>query len=87
MGKYIFLLQILINDWLPRVADLVDAMRKFWEELVPMNSVHAGRSETLFKCIHALMSQQLQGLIKRSLDHLFNTINVYKVRTANFNKS
>lgn len=72
-------MQILVNDWLPRVADLVDAMRKFWEDLVPMNSAYGGRVIILFNCIHALMSHQLQGLIKRSLDHLLKTIDVYKV--------
>ena len=76
----LFSMQIIVNDWLPRVADLVEAMRKFWEDLVPMNSQFGGRVATLFNCIHALMSQQLQGLIKRSLDHLFETIDSYKVQ-------
>lgn len=73
-------LQILLNDWLPRVADLIDAMRKFWTNLVPRNSRFGGRCVTLFQCVHALMSQQLRGLIRRSIDHLYNTIEVYRVR-------
>lgn len=71
-------LQILVNDWLPRVADLMEAMSDYWRDLVPMKSF-VGRGEMLFKCIHALMSHQLNGLIHRSLEHLYETIEVYKV--------
>lgn len=68
-----------MNDWLPRVADLVDAMIDYWKNLVPMKSKDGGRGAILFRCIHALMSLQVQKLIKRSLDHLYSALNVYKV--------
>lgn len=72
--------QILMNDWLPRVADLVDAMIDYWRDLVPLKSKDGGRGAILFRCIHALMSLQVRGMIKCSLDHLYQTLNVYKVR-------
>lgn len=68
-----------MNDWLPRVADLVDSMKHYWSDLVPKNTTYIGRGEILFNCIHALMSHQLHGLILRSLQHLYETINRYKV--------
>lgn len=72
--------QILLNDWLPRVADLVDAMIDYWKDLVPLKSTDGGgRGAILFRCIHALMSLQVQNLIKRSLDHLHGALSVYKV--------
>lgn len=75
-----FLHQILLNDWLPRVAKLVYVMFDFWKDLTPLKpSPSIGRAAILFRCIHALMSYQIQGLLKRSLDHLYNTIEVYKV--------
>lgn len=73
------LAQILMNDWLPRVADLVDAMIDYWKDLVPLKSKDGGRGAILFRCIHALMSLQVRGMIKRSLDHLYQTLDVYKV--------
>lgn len=71
-----------MNDWLPRVADLVDIMIDYWKDLVPMKSKDGGRGAILFRCIHALMSRQVRGLIERSLEHLYKTLDVYKVRTA-----
>lgn len=68
-----------MNDWLPRVADLIDAMRSFWVDLVPRYSTSGGRGITFFNCIHALMSYQLRGLIQRSIQHFYNTIKVYGV--------
>ncbi|XP_055607362.1 dynein axonemal heavy chain 3 isoform X2 [Uranotaenia lowii] len=69
---------ILINDWMPRVADLVDVMRKYWKDLVPRNSLHGGRGAIFFNCIHALTSYHLQGLIKKSLDHMIDTLEAYR---------
>ncbi|KAL1398756.1 hypothetical protein pipiens_008712 [Culex pipiens pipiens] len=69
---------ILVNDWMPRVADLVDVMRKYWRDLVPRNSTHGGRGTIFFNCIHALTSYHLQGLIKKSLDNLVDTLEVYR---------
>lgn len=72
-----------MNDWLPRVARLVFVMFDFWKDLspVPIRPLPSiGRAGILFRCIHALMSYQVQGLLKRSLDHLYDTIEVYKVR-------
>ncbi|XP_062562978.1 dynein axonemal heavy chain 3 isoform X3 [Armigeres subalbatus] len=69
---------ILINDWMPRVADLVDVMRKYWKDLVPRNSTHGGRGTIFFNCIHALTSYHLQGLIKKSLDHLVEALEAYR---------
>jgi dynein heavy chain len=63
---------------MPRVADLVEAMQDYWRDLVPKNSPYGGRVQLLFNSIHALLSLQLQGLIKRSLDHLAETVEVYK---------
>lgn len=74
-----WLAQILMNDWLPRVADLVDAMINYWKDLVPLKSKDGGRGAILFRCIHALMSLQVRGMIKRSLDHLRQTLDVYEV--------
>uniref|UniRef100_A0A1B0EXW2 AAA+ ATPase domain-containing protein n=1 Tax=Lutzomyia longipalpis TaxID=7200 RepID=A0A1B0EXW2_LUTLO len=68
---------ILVNDWLPRVADLIDEMRKFWIDLVAFHSRHGGRATIMFRAIHALMSYQLQKLIKKSVDHLMETIQTY----------
>lgn len=64
---------------MPRVADLVDAMIDYWRDLVPLKSKDGGRGAILFRCIHALMSLQVRDMIKRSLDHLYQTLNVYKV--------
>ncbi|XP_055637886.1 dynein axonemal heavy chain 3 isoform X3 [Toxorhynchites rutilus septentrionalis] len=69
---------ILVNDWMPRVADLVDVMRKYWKDLVPRNSIHGGRGTTFFNCIHSLTSYHLQGMIKKSLDHLVDALEVYR---------
>lgn len=63
---------------MPRIADLVEAMQDYWRDLVPRNSSHGGRAQILFNSIHAMLSLHLQGLIKRSLDHLAETIEVYK---------
>lgn len=60
-------LQILINDWLPRVADLIDLMQSHWRDLVLGNNAKCGRGQYFFNCIHALMSQQLTQLIRRSV--------------------
>uniref|UniRef100_A0A336M3T0 CSON009294 protein n=1 Tax=Culicoides sonorensis TaxID=179676 RepID=A0A336M3T0_CULSO len=69
---------ILVNDWMPRVSDLVDAMRYFWKDLISYTSTGCGRAQILFNCIHALLSRQLQGLVQKSLDHLFEMLVVYK---------
>lgn len=69
-----------MNDWLPRVADLVDAMIDYWKDLVPMKSKNGGRAAILFRCIHALMSRQVQRLIQRSLNHLLEALDIYKVK-------
>lgn len=69
-----------MNDWLPRVADLVDAMIDYWKDLIPMGSKDGGRGAILFRCIHALMSRQVQRLIQRSLNHLYEALDVYKVK-------
>lgn len=74
----ISLFQILVNDWMPRIADLIEAMQDYWRDLVPRNSPHGGRAQILFNCIQALLSLHLQGLIKRSIDHLTETVEVYK---------
>lgn len=66
-----------MNDWLPRVADLIDSMRAVWEDLIARNSRYGGRAAIMFKAVHALMSLQLQGLIKKSVDHLFETLQRY----------
>ena len=63
---------------MPRIADLVEAMQDYWKDLVPKNSSHGGRAQILFNSIHALLSLHLQGFIKRSLDHLAETIECYK---------
>lgn len=54
-------------------------MIDYWKDLVPMNSKDGGRGTILFRCIHALMSQQIQGLIQRSLDVFLDAIKVYEV--------
>lgn len=71
--------KILMNDWLPRCADLLDTMMDKWKNLVPMKSKDGGRAAILFRCIHSLMSRQVQTLIKRSIDHLYNALIIYKV--------
>lgn len=52
-------------------------MREFWRDLVVPNSAYGGRAAILFKAIHALMSLQLQRLIKKSVDHLLKTLLMY----------
>lgn len=64
---------------MPRVCDLLDAMRYMWKDLVSFKTADCGRAQILFNCIHALLSLQLQGLISRSLQHLFQMLDVYKV--------
>ncbi|XP_055840841.1 dynein axonemal heavy chain 3 isoform X1 [Episyrphus balteatus] len=68
---------ILLNDWLPRAADMVDAMKKTWKHFIPMHSPCKGRAGIFFKCIHSLMSLQLRGLLQRSIDHLFKALKSY----------
>lgn len=68
-----------MNDWLPRVADLVDTMVDYWKDLVPRESKSGGRAAILFRCIHALMSRQIQKLIQRSLEHLYQALDAFKV--------
>lgn len=63
---------------MPRVCDLVDAMRHMWKDLVSFKTKSCGQAEILFNCIHALLSYQLQGLIQKSLEHLFQMLVVYK---------
>ncbi|XP_054732574.1 dynein axonemal heavy chain 3-like [Anastrepha obliqua] len=69
---------LLMNDWLPRCADLVDVMRRTWKDLVPMNQKYGGRAAVLFNCIHALMSHHLQGLITRSISVLYTNLTRYE---------
>lgn len=71
-------LQLLINDWLPRCADLMDLMRDSWKNFVPMSGKFSGRADTLFKCIHALMSRHLESIINKSLAYLFKVLCGYK---------
>uniref|UniRef100_A0A1A9WLF0 Uncharacterized protein n=1 Tax=Glossina brevipalpis TaxID=37001 RepID=A0A1A9WLF0_9MUSC len=68
---------LLINDWLPRCADMMDVMRKTWKDLIPMTGAYGGRAGVLFRCVHALMSHHLECLITRSLEYLFRTICSY----------
>lgn len=56
------------------MADLIDSMRAVWEDLIARKSRYGGRAAIMFNAIHALMSLQLQGLIKKSVDHLFRTL-------------
>ncbi|XP_062127566.1 dynein axonemal heavy chain 3 [Drosophila sulfurigaster albostrigata] len=69
---------LLINDWLPRCADLMDLMRNSWKDLVPMSGKYGGRADTLFKCVHALMSRHLDSLINKSLAYLFKVLCGFK---------
>ncbi|EDV95581.1 GH15699 [Drosophila grimshawi] len=69
---------LLINDWLPRCADLMDLMRNSWKDLVPMTGKYGGRAQTLFQCVHALMSRHLESLINKSLAYLFKVLCGYK---------
>ncbi|ALC43064.1 CG17150 [Drosophila busckii] len=69
---------LLVHDWLPRCADLMDLMRNSWKDLVPMSGKYGGRASTLFKCIHSLMSRHLDGLIHKSLAYLFKILCAYK---------
>lgn len=64
---------------MPRVADLVDAMRHTWTDLVPKYRSCGSRGTIFFNCIHSLLSFQMQGLIKRSLNDLYKVIVQYKV--------
>uniref|UniRef100_A0A1I8MKN2 AAA+ ATPase domain-containing protein n=1 Tax=Musca domestica TaxID=7370 RepID=A0A1I8MKN2_MUSDO len=66
--------ELLLNDWIPRCADILDVMRKTWKDLIPMRGSHGGRAAVLFRCVHALMSLQLEGLITRSLTYLYKTL-------------
>lgn len=52
-------------------------MRPVWEDLIARKSRHGGRAAILFNAIHSLMSLQLQRLIKRSVDHLYGTLQKY----------
>ncbi|XP_059216601.1 dynein axonemal heavy chain 3 isoform X2 [Stomoxys calcitrans] len=65
---------LLLNDWIPRCADMMDVMRKTWKDLIPMRGSHGGRATVLFRCVHALMSHHLEGLITRSLTYLYKTL-------------
>ncbi|KAM7358170.1 dynein axonemal heavy chain 3-like [Cochliomyia hominivorax] len=68
---------LLLNDWIPRCADMMDVMRKTWKDLIPMRGGYGGRAAILFRCVHALMSHHLEILITRSLTFLYKTLNEY----------
>lgn len=59
------------------MADLIDSMRAVWDNLIARKSRYGGRAAIMFNAIHALMSLQLQGLIKKSVEHLFRTLQRY----------
>ncbi|XP_030372078.1 dynein heavy chain 3, axonemal [Scaptodrosophila lebanonensis] len=69
---------ILINDWLPRCADLMNLMRNTWKDMVPMHGKFGGRGEVLFNCVHSLMSRHLYSIVQKSLKYLFKVICAYK---------
>ncbi|XP_075164298.1 dynein heavy chain 3, axonemal [Haematobia irritans] len=68
---------LLLNDWIPRCADMMDVMRKTWKDLIPMRGRNGGRAAILFRCVHALMSHHLEGLISRSITYLYKTLCEY----------
>ncbi|XP_033238860.1 dynein heavy chain 3, axonemal [Drosophila pseudoobscura] len=69
---------LLLTDWLPRCADLMNDMRVTWRDMVPMFGKYGGRAAILFHCIHALMSRHLNGLITKSINYLFKVLCAYK---------
>lgn len=52
-------------------------MRPVWQDLIVHKSRYGGRAAIMFNAIHALMSLQLQRLIKKSVDHLYTTLQLY----------
>lgn len=58
---------------------MMDVMRKTWKDLIPMRGHYGGRAAVLFRCVHALMSHHLEGLITRSLTYLYKTLCDYMV--------
>ncbi|XP_036671579.3 dynein axonemal heavy chain 3 isoform X3 [Drosophila suzukii] len=69
---------LLINDWLPRCADLMNEMRGTWKDMVPMSGKYGGRAAILFRCIHAAMSRHLNSLISKSINYLFKVLCAFK---------
>lgn len=43
-----------------------------------MSGKYGGRADTLFKCVHALMSRHLDSLINKSLAYLFKVLCGFK---------
>ena len=58
---------------------MMDIMRRYWLDMVPMQGRYGGRAAILFRGVHALMSYQLQNLITRSITYLFRTLDSYAV--------
>ncbi|XP_070136648.1 dynein axonemal heavy chain 3 [Drosophila bipectinata] len=69
---------LLLNDWLPRCADLMNEMRNTWKDMVPMSGKYGGRAAALFRCIHAAMSRHLNSLISKSINYLFKVLCAFK---------
>ncbi|EDW73522.2 uncharacterized protein Dwil_GK16602 [Drosophila willistoni] len=69
---------LLLTDWLPRCADLMNEMRATWKDMVPMAGKYGGRADTLFRCIHAVMSRHLYSLINKSINYLFKVLCAFK---------
>ncbi|KAH8333343.1 hypothetical protein KR067_000852, partial [Drosophila pandora] len=69
---------LLLNDWLPRCADLMNEMRGTWKDMVPMSGKYGGRAAVLFRCIHSAMSRHLNSLISKSINYLFKVLCAFK---------
>lgn len=61
--------EILLNIWLPRVAGVVDGMIK--SDRTIMSKKYCIQ---LYRCLHSLMSRQVQDMIQRSLTALLDLI-------------
>lgn len=54
-------------------------MRKKWINLIPQNNEdYGGRSTILFRCIHALMTYQLNTLITRTIHRFLAIFQLYQ---------
>lgn len=56
---------------------MIESMQPVWRNLIARKSSHGGRATFLFNAIHALMSLQVQGLIKKSVEQFYNTLQLY----------
>lgn len=71
---------ILLNEWLPKCADIFLNLKKFWKQYIPKSEEDAVQIiENFFACANGIMAKQLRRLVLKSLRHFLNMFIKYKV--------